>query len=213
MKTNRITIKGDFAHFKIPAKSKIQQTYTIPPISTVVGILQNIYGKDINNFNMGYTIKYENKHRDLMTIYKEFNLSERRYTDKDRFIADTCIVEYLNNVELVIYTDINKEVVLKDVLVLGKANCLATISSIDEIELKNKKGYGYNQYTQKDLGDGQIRRINTLTKYNEFTDMYDISSSVVRENIEFEYDKNYDEDLQQNIYMWNWKEGKINGAN
>lgn len=213
MKINRITIKGDFAHFKIPARAKIQQTYDIPPISTVVGILQNIFGADIDNFNLGYTINYSNKHKDLMTIYKELNLSEKRPTDKKRFISDTCIVEYLYNVELVIYTDINKEIELKDTLVLGKTNCLATILNIEEVELIDKEGYGYNQYTQKDIGDGQIRRINTLTKYNNLTDMYDIKSSLVRENTEFEYNKNYDKDIEQNIYIWNWKEGKINGLN
>ena len=213
MKINKIIIKGDFAHFKIPAKSKIQQTFVIPPVSTVVGILQNLYGKDIDDFKVGYTIKYDNKHKDLMTIYKEFNLLEKRATDKERFITDTCIVEYLYNVELTIYTDIDREIELEDVLVLGKANCLATISSIEEIELIEKEGYGYNQYTHKDIGDGQIRRINTLTKFNENKDMYDIQSAIVRENIEFEYNKNYDKDLEQNIYLWDWKGGTISGIN
>lgn len=209
MKLNRITIKGDFAHFKIPARAKIQQTYNIPPISTVVGILQNIYGLDIDDFYVGYTINYKTKHKDLMTIYKEFNIAEKSKNDKKRFISDTCVVEYLYDVELVIYTDIKKEIELKDVLVLGKANCLGTISKIEEIELIEKEGFGYNQYTSKDVGDGQIRRINTLTKYNPLIDMYDIKSDIVRENIEFEYDKNYDEELEQNIYIWKWKEGNV----
>ena len=211
MKINRITIRGDFAHFKVPLKSKIQQTYEIPPISTVVGILKNIYGESINNFLLGYTIKYNCKNKDLMKIYKEFDLSKKSRTDKDRFITDTCIVEYLYDVELVIYTSINQNILLKDVLVLGKANCLATISEIKEIELIEADGYGYNQYTAKDIGDGQIRRINTITKFNEDTDMYDIKTSLVRENVEFEYSKNYDKDLEQNIYLWNWKDGNING--
>lgn len=210
MKLNRIIIKGDFAHFKIPARAKIQQTYSIPPISTVVGILQNIYGTDIDDFHLGYTINYKTKHKDLMTIYKELNISEKRPTDKKRFITDTCIVEYLYDVELVIYTDIDKEVELKDVLVLGKANCLGTINKIEEVELLDKEGFGYNQYTEKNIGEGQIRRINTLTKYNPLKDMYDIKSNVVRENTEFEYHKNYDSDLEQNIYIWKWKEGNIN---
>ena len=41
--------------------------------------------------------------------------------------------------------------------------------------------------------------------------MYDIKTSLVRENVEFEYSKNYDKDLEQNIYLWNWKDGNING--
>ena len=66
LKLTRITIKGDFAHFKMPAKSKYQQTFEIPPVSTVVGILQNIYGKEINDFTLGYTIKFNQKTKDLM---------------------------------------------------------------------------------------------------------------------------------------------------
>lgn len=211
MKINRITITGDFAHFKIPAKSKIQLTYEIPPISTVVGILQNIYGLDIDDFILGYTINYDCKNREIMTIYKEIDLKERTLSDSKRFIKDLCTIEYLYNVELIIYTDICKEIELKDVLVLGKANCLAKIKSIEEIELIKEEGYGYNQYTQKNLGNGQIRRINTITFFDEFTDMYNIQSALVRENSRFNYDKNYDSDLQQNIYLWRYKGGFIDG--
>ncbi|MEG1410510.1 MAG: CRISPR-associated protein Cas5 [Terrisporobacter sp.] len=213
MKINRITIKADLAHFKIPARAKIQQTYEIPPISTVIGILQNIYGKEINDFILGYKINYKCKNRDLMIIYKELNLLEKTHTDKKRFMRDTCIVEYLYNVELTIYTNINQEILLEDVLTLGKANCLASIREIKELELIDKKGHGYNQYTCKSIGEGQIRRINTITKFNENSDMYDIKTAIVRENIEFEYDKNYDEDIEQSIYLWNWKDGDIIGIN
>ena len=118
-------------------------------------------------------------------------------------------MEYLYRVELTIYTDISKDVSMKDVLVLGKSNCLATLYEIKEIELSDEDGFGYNQYTQREIGDGQIRRINTLTKFNEHKDMYDIKSEIVRENLEFEYDKNYDKELEQNIYLWKWKGGKI----
>lgn len=208
----RISIRAPLAHFKIPARSKIQKTYEIPPISSVVGILQNFYGKDINNFKFGYFIKFDSKHNDLMTIYKELNLNKRRITDKDRFKSEVCIVEYLTNIELVIYTDINKEILLNDVLVAGKANCLATIQDIKKVELLEQAGFGYNQYTDIKIGQGQIRRINTITKYNENTDMYDIKMALVRENIEFEYDKYYDYDYDQNIYIWKWENGEIYGV-
>lgn len=208
MKINRIIINGKFAHFKIPARSKIQNTYEIPAISTVIGILQNIYGKNIDDFILGYTIKYKYKNKDLMKIYKEFDIVKRP-KDKNRFKSDTCIVENLYNVELVIYTNINEKILLQDVLTLGKTNYLATLSSVKEVELVEKQSYGYNQYTSTDIGEGQIRRINTLTKFNENTDMYNIKSAIVRENIEFEYSQNYDEDLEQNIYLYNWKGGEI----
>lgn len=211
---NRITIKSQLAHFKIPATGKIQQTYIIPAISTVVGILKNIYGDEIDDFKLGYFIKHKGKHRDLMTIYKEFNINEKSHTDKDRFMTDTCVVEYLRDVELVVYTSINKNILLKDTLVLGKTNCLATITDIREVELVKFNGYGYYQYTDKSIGEGQIRRINTITKYNEDTDTYDIKTDTFRESIEFEYDKNYDDEYEQNVYIWNWKNGGVdNGIN
>ena len=213
MRLNRITIKGEFAHFKVPAKAKIQQTYEIPPISTVVGILQNIYGKDIDNFTFGYTISHKGKTREVMKLYKEINPLEKALTDKKRFTSDIATIEYLYDVELVIYTSINQTILLEDVLVLGKANNLGTITEIKEIDLVEKDGYGYSQYTSKNIGDGQIRRINTLTEFNENTDKYDIKSALVRENREFEYDKNYDEELEQNIYLWNWNGGEISEIN
>lgn len=209
MKIKKLNIKGTFAHFKIPAYSKYQRTYEIPPISTIVGILKNIYGEDISDFTLGYTINYKSKSMDVMKIYKELDLSEKTPTDKKRFTSDLCFVEYLYDVELFIYTDINKEIELKDTLVLGKTNCLGTLCSVEEVELIQKEGYGFNQYTSKDIGNGQIRRINTLTTFNPNTDMYDIQSATVRENKEFEYDCNYDSDLGQNIYLWNWNGGEI----
>lgn len=213
MKINRIIIKGDFAHFKVPASSKIQRTYSIPFVSTVYGILKNIYDENINDFKIGYTLQYKSKDREVMKIYKEFNLATKPEKTKERFKTDICVVEYLYDVELVIYTDIEKEIVLNDVLTLGKANCLATLVSVEKIDLKDIEGYGYNQYTDINIGTGQIRRINTSTKFNENTDRYDIKSSLARENVKFKYDKNYDSDFEQNIHLWNWKDGKISEAN
>lgn len=213
MKLNKLTITGTFAHFKIPAYSKYQRSYEIPPISTVVGMLKNLYGDDISDFKLGYTINYKSKALDATTIYKELDVTEKSFKDKKRFITDLCFIEYLYDVEMYIYTDINREIKLKDTLVLGKTNCLGTLSKVEEVELINQEGFGYNQYTAKELGEGQIRRINTLTSYNADTDMYNIQGAVVRENREFEYDRNYDPALMQNIYLWNWREGKVYGAN
>lgn len=213
MKLNRITIKGTVAHFKIPLNCKIQQTYNVPPISSIYGILKNIYGEGINDFTLGYTMSFENKTRDIMSIKKEFDLSKKTVTDKERFMNDTCIVEYLHNVELVIYTNINSKIILNDILVLGKANCLGTITEIKEVKLKDIKGIGKNQLCPKHIGKGQIKRLNTITKYNENTDMYDYKSNLFRVNDEFEYDKNLDEELENNIILWNWKEGVVSEVN
>lgn len=207
---NKIEIIGDMAHFKIPMHSKIQRTYEIPPISTVVGILKNIYGEEIDDFILGYVIYHDGTFKDLQTIYKEINPNVKTLTDSDRFQTDVCPIEYLINPKLIIYTNIDKNIEFNEPLCLGKTNCLAKVLSLSEIEVNliDKKAIGYNQYTDINIGDGMIKRINTLTEYNEKKGYYDIYSSMVRENDEFEYGKYYDEDEQQNIFLWKWKKGE-----
>lgn len=208
---NKIEIIGDMAHFKIPMHSKIQRTYEIPPISTVVGILKNIYGEEIDDFILGYVIYHDGTFKDLQTIYKEINPNVKILTDSDRFQTDVCPIEYLINPKLIIYTNIDKNIEFNEPLCLGKTNCLAKVLSLSEIEVNliDKKAIGYNQYTDINIGDGMIKRINTLTEYNEKKGYYDIYSSMVRENDEFEYGKYYDEDEQQNIFLWKWKKGGV----
>ncbi|EGT2198326.1 TPA: CRISPR-associated protein Cas5 [Clostridioides difficile] len=208
---NKIEIIGDIAHFKIPMHSKIQRTYEIPPISTIVGILKNIYGEEIDDFTLGYVIYHNGTFKDLQTIYKEINPNVKTLTDSDRFQTDVCPIEYLINPKLIIYTDINKNIEFNEPLCLGKTNCLAKVLSLSEIKVNliDKEAVGYNQYTDINIGDGMIKRINTLTEYNEKKGYYDIYSSMVRENEEFEYGKYYDEDEQQNIFLWNWKKGGV----
>ncbi|EGT2201219.1 CRISPR-associated protein Cas5 [Clostridioides difficile] len=208
---NKIEIIGDMAHFKIPMHSKIQRTYEIPPISTVVGILKNIYGEEIEDFILGYVIYHDGTFKDLQTIYKEINPNVKTLTDSDRFQTDVCPIEYLINPKLIIYTNIDKNIEFNEPLCLGKTNCLAKVLSLSEIEVNliDKKAIGYNQYTDINIGDGMIKRINTLTEYNEKKGYYDIYSSMVRENDEFEYGKYYDEDEQQNIFLWKWKKGGV----
>ncbi|EQK01979.1 TPA: CRISPR-associated protein Cas5 [Clostridioides difficile] len=208
---NKIEIIGDIAHFKIPMHSKIQRTYEIPPISTIVGILKNIYGEEIDDFTLGYVIYHNGTFKDLQTIYKEINPNVKTLTDSDRFQTDVCPIEYLINPKLIIYTDINKDIEFNEPLCLGKTNCLAKVLSLSEIKVNliDKEAVGYNQYTDINIGDGMIKRINTLTEYNEKKGYYDIYSSMVRENNEFEYNKYYDEDEKQNIFLWNWKKGGV----
>lgn len=212
MRLRRITIKGDLAHFKIPASAKIQKTLSIPYISTIVGTIFNLFGEELDEFTLGYIINYNGKNMDFMKINKELNLSIKSATNSDRFKVDHCYVEELYNVEIIIYTDIEKELVISEPLVLGKTNYLAHVSEDIGVDLIDNSGFGYNQYTTLDIGEGFIRRINTLTKYNSNTDMYDYLQGVVRENEEFEYDKNYDKDLEQNVFLWKWNKGEISNA-
>lgn len=208
MKLRKIICISDLAHFKIPITSKIQRTYIIPPISTVVGILKNIYGDDINNFVFGYTIKHQGIHKEIATIYKEVNTIAKSMTCAERFRSDITTIEYLINPKLIIYTDLDRNLKLNDVLNLGKTDCLAKIS-IENIELVKKFGLGFNQYTSKNIGDGFIRRINTLTKYSTEKGYYEYKGTTVKENYEFEYEGFFDNDLNQSIFLWKWNEGEI----
>ncbi|MDO5517895.1 MAG: CRISPR-associated protein Cas5 [Clostridium sp.] len=209
---NKIEIIGQQAHFKIPNSSKIQRTFNIPPISTVVGILQNIYNNSIDDFVVGYFIEYESKQYEILKIYKEINPNSRRLTDGDRFTSDLVRVENLNNVRLVIYTDISDEMELKNPLVFGKANYLAKINSISSVELSDREAYGYNQYADLQTGTGSILRVNTLTEFNDEKGRYDYKSTLVRENKKFKYDKYYDEEEEQSIFLWKYKGGEVHAC-
>lgn len=209
MRFHKLIITGNEAHFKIPMRSKFQNTYKIPPISTVVGMLQNIYGKDINDFELGYFIEYEGVGKEIINIYKEVNSRQKTLTCSDRFTKDIIYVENLYKVRLVIYHNIEKEIEFKEPLTLGKANYLANVK-FEEIDLTNKLGLGYNQYTPKDIGYGMLTRINTVTKYNELKGYYEYETELVRENLEeFELDDNYDETEDMNIYVWKWSDGVV----
>jgi len=172
LELTKIEIVGEMAHFKIPNSSKYQLTYKVPPISTVVGILQNIYNDEINNFTIGCTIEYDETNMELIKIYKEINQNIKTLTCGDRFQNDVMYVENIINPRLVIYTDLKDDIRALNPLTLGKTNYLAKINSIEKIKLINKEGQGYNQYTSINIGEGMIKRINTITKYNEFKGIY-----------------------------------------
>lgn len=212
MKFKKIKIIAALAHFKIPLQGKLQKTYDKPPIATLIGIAQNLFDENINNFILGFTFKYRNITKEFNKIYKEVDGRENLYTNGRRFKSDNFITENLTDVELNIYTNIEKEVLINDVLVLGKANYLATVISIEEVELIEKKGFGYNQWTDMNVSSGMPVRINTITCFNKDKCAYDFKTELVKNNKEFEYDKFYDEEEQQNIFLWNWKDGEISAV-
>lgn len=207
----KIVIVGDKAHFKIPNGGENQLTYEIPPISTIVGILQNIYNKDINDFLVGYKIEYGSKEKEIIKIYKEVNINDNLKNPK-RFISAKCYVENLINVRLVIYTDIVDKIELNECLTLGKAGYLANLNIKHSYDLIDKEGIAYNQYSPISMGDGKILRIKTLTKYNGLKGYYDYWSTLVRQNDEVEYSKFYDEEEEENIIMWKWKDGEVSAV-
>lgn len=201
---NEDIITANLAHFKNDRNGKNQNTYRVPPLSTVVGILKNIYGEDISDFVFGYTCSYDGTFTDVTRVYKEINPRARELTDADRFNKDICFIEYLVNPMIKIYTTIDKEVELTKTLNLGKTNCLAKRSFHKGVKIKKQNSIGYNQWTDLKTGEGEIKRINKETKYNETKGIYDYYTILARLNDEFESEYTIEE-TNEGIYLWKYK--------
>lgn len=222
-KIKKLLITSNNAHFKIPYSSKLQLTYEVPPISTVLGILRVIYGEEIDNFIFGYTFNYEGKYNDLMNVYK-LNASEdfKFFTTIDKSkdeltiipskdkITDVVNREYLFNCALKIYTNIDKDIKMNYPLTMGRANCLARLHfPIEEVKLINKEGEGYNQFTPMDVGVGQIMPITYYSKYDKELQSFQTKIKHLRYNKTFSYDKNYDTEEEHNILLWKYTGGEV----
>lgn len=198
-----ITITSNLAHFKNSTNGKNQNTFKCPPVSTIVGILKNIYNESISDFLFGYTCQYNGLFTDLSTIYKEINPNARLLTDSARFTADVCAVEYLVDPIIKIYTTIQDAIEIKEILNLGKTNCLAKCS-FKQVEIVENKSIGYNQWTDVKTGNGIIKRINKETIYNKSKGYFDYYTMLARMNNEFT--SSYEiEELNEGIYLWEYK--------
>lgn len=208
MKFNKIKIVAPFAHFGVPLSSKIRTTHISPPPSTVIGILKVLFGEDIDNFKFGYTFKYDTKFKDLITKYKIEIKELKKKIPFYKLTTDACEKEYLWDSELTIYTDLNTLNLnnMDHILTLGQSDCIAKLQlPIKEINLEDIKGNIYNQYTDINLGTGQIRPTTVYTKFNQNTQNYDSRILHLRFNTEVLYNKFYDKEIQSNIYMWEKK--------
>lgn len=207
MKGKLLTISAEMAHFKNSRSAVLQQTYKIPPISTVIGILKNIYGDDIENFIFGYNFTYSSSQYEISTLYKELNLNVKTDTDKDRFVTNPCQIEYLINPKLeIIVIGLQKDYIMDTVLNLGKTNCLAKLK-IEDVEITNDNLIQYNILTDFKEGNGIIERQNIETKYNEDKGYFDYYTKLLRINDEYECNYSYNE---QGLYLWKYnKVGEV----
>ncbi|WP_039240906.1 CRISPR-associated protein Cas5 [Clostridium botulinum] len=203
MEFNKLTLTASIAHFKDGINGKNQNTFRVPPISAIVGILKNIYGKDIKDFVFGYTCKYDGIFKDITTVYKEILLGIGE--NKKRFQHDIAFIEYLINPVVIIYTNLNAPIQINDILNLGKTNCLAKCDFDEGKEIiNNKESIGYNQWTPKNIGNGKIKRINKETIYNTRKGYYDYYTDLFRLNEEF-ISKYTIENLEEGIQLWQYK--------
>lgn len=205
----KIKIESTMAHFKNGQGSLNQRTHTIVPISTVVGILKNIYGETIEDFTFGYNLKYEDKIYEYCKYEKEVNRNAKR---KKENVRTPVKVEYLIGVTLTIYTDIDKEIELNSSLNLGKTNCLAK-ATFEDVDISDEECEAYGLFTETNEGNGVIERINVETKFNEEKGYYDYYTRLFRsnENSPVMCSKSYE---GEGIYFWRYKkEGDIKCLN
>ncbi len=135
MEVLRIHITGWVASFRNPLfVSGYQPTLSVPPVSTVYGLISAAYGDYITpgRANIGYVFHSEGRAVDLETIY-EFGGG---LDAKPNIIKR----EFLLSPHLYIYTP---DIWLKEVfeephypLLLGRSTELATVESIEKIVLK-----------------------------------------------------------------------------
>ena len=213
MYLNKINIESTTGHFGKVLGYDDRATYDAPTPSTVIGMLKVIYGDDIDNFTFGYLFKSSLKFNDDITIHKRNSLG-KRVKKGENFTSDIRRIEYLYDCSLTIYTDINKEIEMNYILTMGKAGNPAKLNlPIKSIELFDKDGKGFNQFTTKEIGTGRILSCNMLSKYNPKYDSYDNQIELLRFNKEFNYDNYFDDEEGQNIFLWQVNNGVVKNFN
>lgn len=141
MKVFKIDITAWTSSFRYPnLVSGFQPTLEVPPISTVLGLINAAAGKYIkhNNLKIGYYFDFEAKQVDLETIY-QIEAHDKGYP-KNTAKSNILNREFLFNSHLILYLDdedlVNYFRLPVYPLLLGRSNDLATVNSIEKVELK-----------------------------------------------------------------------------
>lgn len=141
MKVYRITISSWTSSFKYPnIISGYQPTLLVPPISTVLGLLNACSGNYLKHtqLSLGYYFDYQIKTADLETIY-QIEINDKG-VPKNQVKSNVLTREFLFNCQLFLYfTDdqyINFFRHPHYQILLGRSNDLASIDKIEQIELQ-----------------------------------------------------------------------------
>lgn len=140
MKFYKIDISGWTASFRYPNLiSGYQPTLEVPPLSTVLGLINAAAGKFVSydNEKIGYFFEFDSIGIDLETIYQ---MDGNGKTTNNIAKSNVIRRQFLFNPHLIIYTTSEKianyfrEPVYP--ILLGRMNDLATINNITIIELE-----------------------------------------------------------------------------
>jgi len=140
MKVFKIDITSWTSSFRYPNLiSGFQPTLDVPPVSTILGLINAAAGKYIDHkkLRIGYYFEYGAKQTDLETIY-QIEVHDKGYP-KNSTKSNVINREFLFDNHLIIYTE--DETIAEYFrqpafqLVLGRMNDLATVNSIVEVDL------------------------------------------------------------------------------
>lgn len=140
MKIYRIKITSWTTSFRYPnIISGYQPTLDVPPISTVLGLINACAGHyiDYSHLDIGYYFKYQAKASDLETIYQiEYDRGTAKKQVKSnvlsrQFLFDNTLYIYITDMRIV---DWFRTPVFQ--ILLGRSNDLASINEIKECELE-----------------------------------------------------------------------------
>lgn len=143
MKCFKIEISGWTASFRYPNLiSGYQPTLEVPPISTVLGLINAAAGKFVTykNEKIGYYFEFDSTGIDLETIYQ---MDGNGRTTKNSAKSNIIRRQFLFNPRLVLYTSnitiasyFRKPVYP---ILLGRMNDLASVEKISEVQLSPVK--------------------------------------------------------------------------
>lgn len=139
MQVHVVDISSWTASFRYPNLiSGVQPTLEVPPVSTVLGLINAAAGQYLNHrkLELGYYFQFEAKASDLETIY-QIDSSNGRATNNAK--SNIIRREFLYNARLKIYLT---DKILADFfrqpyypLVLGRMNDLATVERVTTVDL------------------------------------------------------------------------------
>ena len=139
MECFKIEITSWTASFRYPNLiSGFQPTLDVPPISTILGIINAASGvyQKYNNLTLGYYFEYELKGVDLETIYQ---MEGKSGTTSNNAKSNVIRREFLMNASLNLYVEDERIATFFEnpvyPLLLGRMNDLASVKSIKKIKL------------------------------------------------------------------------------
>lgn len=167
MKFLRILIEGWTASFRYPTFiSGFQPTLSVPPLSTIYGLLSAVKGEQVTpeDTNIGFVFESDAKSVDLETIYELKGLKgNKSNVAKREFLFNPKLYLYMDNLDF-------KEFFKKPSypVLLGRSSDLAYIKEIKEMDIDKKSGINLGKTILPFGTDGAFGVIQALpTHFSE----------------------------------------------